>query len=253
MNNKYAFQGLKENMARALARDVEISTKVAIETANFLRGKTTEKAIEYLDRVLAMEQAIPFKRFTDGVGHRKGAGIGAGRFPQKASMEFKKLIESAEANAQAKGLSTELKIVGLTVNKGSNQFHSGRLSRRKYKRTHLEIVVEEMEVEKKPAKKANKKHVVKSTQKSESQIPKKTETIAPKKEEPAKEEKKTEIAKPVKEEIKSESKEAPENKEKPKPVERKTKEKPAEKKTEEIKAESKPAPAEKTESPEVKK
>lgn len=211
MDNKYAFQGMKENMARARAKDVEISTKVAIETANFLRGKTTEKAKNILDRVLNMKQAIPFKRFTDGVGHRKGAGIGSGRFPQKASTEFKRLIEEAEANAQAKGLSTELKITSIVANKGSNQFHSGRLSRRQYKRTHLEIIVEEMEAEKKPTKKVEKKATAKSSQKSESQAPKKPVAKEIKKEEPKPIEKKPEEKPVAKPEEKKEEKQISKN------------------------------------------
>lgn len=163
MKNKYALQELKENMAKALIKDAEVSTKASIETANFLRGKTTEKAKTILKRVLEKKQAIPFKRFTDGVGHRAGAGIAAGRYPQKVAKEFMKLIEAAEANAQNQGLSTNLKIIHLLANKASNQFHYGRQSRRKYKRTHLEIVVEEQEEEQKPKKQTKKSEAKKET------------------------------------------------------------------------------------------
>jgi len=149
MKTKYALQEFKENMARAISKDVEISTKTSLEIAAFIRGKSTKKAKQILERVLLMKQAIPFKRFTDGVGHRKGAGIGQGRFPQKASEQFIKIINQVEANAQAKGLSEDLKIVHLVVNKSSNTFHQGRQRRRKFKRTHLEIAVQEMEKEQK--------------------------------------------------------------------------------------------------------
>ncbi|MGV8162953.1 MAG: 50S ribosomal protein L22 [Candidatus Nanoarchaeia archaeon] len=147
---KYAFQGMKESMAKAMKRDVELSMKVAIEMSSFLKGRSTTEAKTILERVLTKTQAIPFKKFNDGVGHRKGAGIAAGRYPQKGASIFIELIESAEANAQAKGLSTSLKIIHLAPQKPSGAFHYGRLRRRKFKRSHLEIVVQELEKESKP-------------------------------------------------------------------------------------------------------
>ena len=166
MKTGYAFKEMKENMARALFRDLDISTKVSIETANFLRGKSTEEAKKILNRVTKKKQAIPFKRFTDGVGHRAGAGLASGRFPLKASKQFIAIIEAVEANAQAKGLSSNLKIVHLAAQKGTNQYHAGRQRRRMFKRTHLEIVVEEQE---KAPKEIKKKTTKKEEVKSESQ------------------------------------------------------------------------------------
>lgn len=153
---KYSFQGMKEGMAKAMKRDAEVSMKVALEMSSFLKGRKTSEAKKILQRVLSMTQAIPFKRFTDGVGHRKGAGIAAGRFPQKASVIFTELIESAEANAQAKGLSSELKIIHLAPQKASGAYHYGRLRRRKFKRAHLEIVIQELEKESAPKEKKEK-------------------------------------------------------------------------------------------------
>jgi large subunit ribosomal protein L22 len=140
--NNYSFQGMKEDMARAMRKDAEVSPKVAIEMCLFLKGRTTSDAKKVLERVLAMKQAVPFRRFTDGVGHRKGAGIAAGRYPQKASGVFTELIESVEANAQAKGLSSSLKIVHLAVQRPSVTRHYGR-HRGQAKRANVEIVVQE--------------------------------------------------------------------------------------------------------------
>jgi len=177
MKTKYALQEFKENMARAISKDVEISTKTSLEIAAFIRGKSTKKAKQILERVLVMKQAIPFKRFTDGVGHRKGAGISQGRFPQKASEQFIKIINQVEANAQAKGLSEDLKIVHLVVNKSSNTFHQGRQRRRKFKRTHLEIAVQEVEKEQKA--KVPKAAAPKKETKTETKKEKVTETKSP--------------------------------------------------------------------------
>lgn len=161
---------MKENMARALFKDLDISVKTSIEIANFIRGRSTEEAKKILNRVILKKQAIPYKRFTDGVGHRAGAGIGPGRFPFKASKQFIAIIETAEANAQAKGLSTNLKIVHLAAQKGTNQYHAGRQRRRMFKRTHLEIVLEEQE---KAPKEAPKKKAVPKKEEAKSESHKK--------------------------------------------------------------------------------
>jgi large subunit ribosomal protein L22 len=182
---KYAFQGMKESMAKAMKRDVELSLKVAIEMSSFLKGRTTAEAKTILGRVLEMKQAVPFKRFKNGVGHRAGTGIAAGRYPQKGSAIFIELIESVEANAQAKGLSSNLKIIHIAPQKSSGAFHSGRQGRRKFKRSHLEIVVQENEKDsdktssKSVSKKENKKEETKAQEQEskESQVPVKEETV----------------------------------------------------------------------------
>ena len=144
MKTKYALQTEKEDMAKAYASNIAISTKVGIEIANHLRGRTTKKAKEILQNVLIEKEAIPYKRFNDSVGHR--TGIGPGRYPKKASAEFLSLIKQAEANAQNKGLDENLKIVHLVVNKASQPARQGR---RTFKRAHVEIAVQEMEKESK--------------------------------------------------------------------------------------------------------
>lgn len=220
MDTKYAFKELKENMARALLKDLGISTKISIEIANLLRGKNLDTAKNFLEKVMKKERAIPFKRFTNGVGHRAGANIGAGRYPEKASKEFINLFKAVEANAQAKGLSSNLKIIHLVAHKGTNQFRGGRQSRRQFKRTHIEVVVEEQEeVKKKPEA---KKEAAKPVEKK----------VEPKKEAPKAVEKK-EVPKPV--EKKVEEKKAEVKKETPKPVESKKEEKKLEPKIEEKK------------------
>lgn len=131
-------------MAKAYGSNLGISTKVSIEIANHLRGRSTSKAKAILENVLKKKEAIPFKRFTDGVGHK--TGIGPGRYPEKASKEFLKLIKQAEANAQNKGLGEELKIVHVSANKAPKQMKQGR---KEFKRTHVQLIVQEEKVEKK--------------------------------------------------------------------------------------------------------
>lgn len=150
---KYAYNGPEEGTAKAMLRDAGVSTKVSIEISNYLRGKSTAKAKRILELVLEKKHAIPFKRFTDGVGHKTG-NLDAGRYPQKASEAFLDLIKLAEANAAHKDLSEELEIVHLLAHKASTPFRYGRQRRRKMKRSHLEIVVKEKEGAKKKAPKS---------------------------------------------------------------------------------------------------
>ncbi len=207
--------------ARAMAKDVSISTKVAIEVCNFLRGKEIEHAITILEGVKSKTQAIPFKRFTDGVGHRPGK-MGAGRYPVKAATEFLVLFTAVKANATAQGFTGTLVIKHLAANRASRPMRNRSKYRGEFKRTHLEVIV--VETEKKAKKKSE---------------PKKAEKPAEKKETP-----KPEADETPKEEQKPEPKKQ-ESKEKPKPVDNKevSKEKVEEKPVEKV--EEKPEEAKK--------
>ena len=57
---KYAFQGYeKDLMARAVGRDINVSTKQAIEICNFLRNKKLTRAKQILKNVIDHKEAIP--------------------------------------------------------------------------------------------------------------------------------------------------------------------------------------------------
>jgi large subunit ribosomal protein L22 len=157
---KYAFQKFnKELMSRAVGRDLGISSKQSIEICNYLRHRKLQQAKKILERVIAQEQAIPFKRFTNGLGHKPGK-MSAGRYPLKASEAILNLLESAEANAQAKGLNTgELEIIHMAAHRAAKQMHYGRHHGMKFKRTHVEVVLQETAKDAaKVAKKDKPKH-----------------------------------------------------------------------------------------------
>ncbi|MCK4522439.1 MAG: 50S ribosomal protein L22, partial [Nanoarchaeota archaeon] len=94
----------KENMAKVCGKALPISTKKTIVVCDFIRHKNLQKAKELLGNVVKKKIAVPFTRFNKDMGHKKG--MGAGRFPVKTSKEMILLLESAEANAQFKGLNT---------------------------------------------------------------------------------------------------------------------------------------------------
>jgi large subunit ribosomal protein L22 len=164
MKHNYAFNKEKENTVKVVGRDLGISHKQAIEVCSFIKNKKTSTMISYLEKVVEQKLAIPFKKFTEGAGHKKG--VGSGKFPVKTSQAFIMLIKSLEANAQNKGLGSDLKIIHACANKASSPMRGGRKRRVESKRAHVEIAAIEMEEEKNIQKKPTKK---KSSIKEESQ------------------------------------------------------------------------------------
>jgi len=129
-------------MARAMGVALPISFKQSVEICNFIKNRKVGMAKKMLQEVVEKKRAVPFKRFDFDLGHKKK--IGPGRYPESASREFIRLIDSAEANAQFKGLNTSnLVISHVCAHKASKAWHYGRKSRRKMKRTNVEIFVEE--------------------------------------------------------------------------------------------------------------
>ncbi len=136
--------------ARSIYFNLPISTKKSVEICDFIRNKKLEDAKFFLGQVINKKSAVPFKRYDMDLAHK--TGISAGAYPIKAASYILKVLQNVEANAENKGLDrSNLKISYLIANKGTKIFHSGRKLRRKMKRTHIEVRVEEI-------KESNKKH-----------------------------------------------------------------------------------------------
>ncbi|MCP3681138.1 MAG: 50S ribosomal protein L22 [bacterium] len=157
MAYKYSMKTGEKN-AKAVAVGLQISFKQSVEICSFIRGKKLSTGIAVLERVMKMKEAVPYKRFCKGgVGHKSG-DLAAGRYPINASKEIIKVLKNVEANAQQKGLNTAgLVISVIKAQKGSKSWHYGRQRRRKMKRTHIEVFVEEKEVKAKKQPKVEKK------------------------------------------------------------------------------------------------
>lgn len=163
----------EERCARALLRSSQISFKHAVEICRYLKHRKLGDAMDTLDRVIEKKEPVPFRRFYHGTPHRPK--IGAGRYPMKASAEIIHLLKSVSANAQFKGLNTgELVITHMAAHLGSRPWHTGRRRRRKIKRTHVEVVVEEKKarVKEKGAKVTSEKDIKK--QEIKARVSKKT-------------------------------------------------------------------------------
>ena len=177
MRYRYAFKSNKENIVKVVGRDIGISTKQAIEICSFIKNRPLEKIRIILEKVRDKQIAIPFKRFTEGAGHKRG--MAGGKYPVTASKHFLKLLKALEANAQNKGLSPELKIIHACAQEAARPFHYGRKRRILMKRTHVELVAEEIEHVKREAKKEVKKEAeIKKEPKVEVKKEEKKETPA---------------------------------------------------------------------------
>lgn len=158
MKYRYAFRTDKENVVKVVGRDVNMSRKQAIEMCDFVRNKPVAKMIPILEKVQDQKLAIPFHRFTEGAGHKKGVGMASGKYPFTGSAVFISLLKSLETNAQNKGLGSNLLIIHACAQQATRPFHSGRKRRIRMKRVHVELAAEEMESPKKesPRKKEGK-------------------------------------------------------------------------------------------------
>ncbi|GJJ15548.1 hypothetical protein Clacol_009826 [Clathrus columnatus] len=96
--------------ACARAEHMRTHFKNMREVAAAISGMKLTKAYTYLGDVQEHKQAIPYRRFTGGVGRTgQAAQFGAvqGRWPEKSVKFILRLLKNAESNADAKSLELE--------------------------------------------------------------------------------------------------------------------------------------------------
>jgi len=139
-----------EKTAIASGREVRVSHKHAREVCNTVKGMMLTQAKEYLRDVMDKKKAIPFKRYNKKAGHRRGlVKAFAGRYPINASARVLKVLKSAEANAENKGLNVDdLCIIhaaaypGMKIKRYTPRAH-GRASPKYETLSHIEIILAE--------------------------------------------------------------------------------------------------------------
>jgi large subunit ribosomal protein L22 len=99
----YSVKADPETTSKAMGSELHISPKKSREICCKIKGMKVTEARKFLEDVIALKQAVPFKRHHDGAGHRKGK-MAAGRYPVNASKEILKVLKNAESNAEYKGL-----------------------------------------------------------------------------------------------------------------------------------------------------
>ncbi|MFD1633912.1 50S ribosomal protein L22 [Haloplanus ruber] len=108
MGINYSVEADPETTAKAMLRERPISIKHSKAIARQIKGMTVADAEEYLQAVIDEERSVPFKQHNTGVGHRSDIdGWDAGRYPEKASKDFQKLLTNASNNADEQGFDGE--------------------------------------------------------------------------------------------------------------------------------------------------
>jgi large subunit ribosomal protein L22 len=104
-----------------MGMELHISPKHAREICKAIRGMRAEEARAYLEDVIILKRAVPFRRYRRNVAHRHGlVRADAGRYPQKAARAVLIVLKNAMSNAEYQGLDPEV----MTI------YHAGTLKGR---------------------------------------------------------------------------------------------------------------------------
>jgi large subunit ribosomal protein L22 len=139
-----------EKTAKASGRELKVSHKAAREVCRAIKGMMLNAAKQYLRDVAAKKKAIPYTRYKKKLPHRHGLiKTFAGRYPVKASEQILNVLNSAQSNAENKGLDVDrLRIIhaaayqGIKLKRYAPRAH-GRASPKYDTTTHVEIVLDE--------------------------------------------------------------------------------------------------------------
>ena len=147
----YSIKVEGDKYAKSFGRDLPVSLKDSVNLCRALRGMKLEDAKDFLEDVIKRERPVPYFRYLDSISHRKG--MGPGRYPVKEAKYILKVLENAEANAENKELDTEnLYIMHIAAHKGRIRKSYiprayGRSTEIRRDRVHIEVILEEREVE----------------------------------------------------------------------------------------------------------
>ncbi|MHC1574244.1 MAG: 50S ribosomal protein L22 [Candidatus Methanogasteraceae archaeon] len=100
---KYSRKSDPTRSSKAMGYELHISPKHSREICTTIKNMHTPDAKRYLEDVIVLKQAVPFRRYNHGVGHRHGK-MAAGRYPVRAASEILKVLTNAENSAEDKGL-----------------------------------------------------------------------------------------------------------------------------------------------------
>lgn len=148
---KYSVTFDEKDTAKAIGYELRISPRKSMELCREIKGMFVKDAKEYINDVIKLKRAVPFKRYKRDVPHRKGKGIMAGRYPKNAAKEILKTIENAESNADYKGLDTEnLAIAHISAQRGRKTKGTmprafGRATAKEKNTTNIEVILREIE------------------------------------------------------------------------------------------------------------
>lgn len=144
----YTFQaGRGETVARARGVELPISPKKTYEVLNAIRGRPVDDAKAFLEDVIALRRAVPFRRYNQETAHK--VGTGPGRFPKKVARQVLQILTNAEANAEYEGMDTDTLYVRAAssargrIQKANMPRAHGRATAWNEQTTNVEIVLAE--------------------------------------------------------------------------------------------------------------
>ncbi len=142
-----------ERLAKASGRDLRVKPKHAREICAAIKGMKVDQAKTFLEKVIRLEQSVPFRRYKKKQAHRhdlKEFKWYAGRYPRKAAARIYEILSAVESNGEFKGLDVELcRIIHAAAHQGRIikryiQRAHGRSSAKFKHLSHVEIVIYEM-------------------------------------------------------------------------------------------------------------
>ena len=138
-----------ETTSRALGVEIGVSPKHCREVCKMLVGKKVEDAKKYLQGVIDLKTAVPYTRFKMFLNPKPK--VGPGRYPKNAAKAILRVIESAQSNAEYKGLEADNMRVKVAaahrgrIEKGYMPRAQGRSTPWNEQTTNIEIILEEVE------------------------------------------------------------------------------------------------------------
>ena len=146
MKLNYSTEPEPEKTSKAIGKELHISKKHAHEISSAIKGMKVNIARGFLENVVVLKQAVPYKRYTRNVPHRRG--MCTGRYPQKAAKEFLRVLLNAENNAKYKGLDAQdMKITHVCTKtghtfRGSFPRAQGRATPKNHETVSVEMILE---------------------------------------------------------------------------------------------------------------
>ncbi len=138
-----------ETTSKALGVEISVSPKHCREVCKMLVGKKVEDAKKYLQGVIDLKTPVPYTRFKMFLNPKPK--VGPGRYPKKAAQAILRVVESAQSNAEYKGLEADnmrIKVAAAhrgRIEKSYMPRAQGRSTPWNEQTTNIEIILEEIE------------------------------------------------------------------------------------------------------------
>lgn len=138
-------QSFGENCASARLEGVNASFKDLVQVCGNIRLKKADWAISFLEKASEGEVPVLYRSYNKKLGHRRELGGRKGRYPKKAAKIVLKVLLSAIANGEVKGIGSEFVIKHACANKKMIMpriASKGRWARSNLETSRIEIIVE---------------------------------------------------------------------------------------------------------------